>query len=295
MAIANKATLSPASPATRPGDADQFPVTIHRLDGFGALHTASFEAVRSVLPSQALYPVRAPNGRAVIMLAAVQKREATAGSGSAAVPMPPYAEVMISTLVTRQPLTRATSLLAAAGLGRSTLGAFILHLPLTSRVWCDAGRTTGVPMFVADLAFDFARPNGLRTVRVSEHGTGILALGTRLGGLLRTYHTVTSVLTAHEGQLYAAPMEQWVVAQERPFGGVLVLGQGHPVADALRRLDISRRTLMVSTIHGARVVLGQAVPIGAAGPYAGYPGAERGDGRYLVRYPGLRWVDQGPA
>lgn len=296
MAIAAEANPSPSSRASRPGGADPpFPVVIHRLDGFQALHTASLEAVRALLPSTSLHPVQAPNGRAMIAVGAFQKREATAGVGDAAFPMPPYAEVMVSALVAQHPLTRATSLLAAAGLGRSALGAFVLHLPLTSRAWCDAGRMTGVPMFVADLAFDFARPDGLRTVRVSENGVEVLALGTRLGGLLRTSHAVTTALTVHEGQLLAAPMELFVVAQERPLGGVLALGYGHPVAEGLRRLDISRRALMVGTIHSGRAVLGEASPIAAARPYTGYVGAERDHGRHLVRYPGLPWIDQGPA
>lgn len=293
MAIAVEANPSPSSPASRPLEADRwYPVVIHRLDGFQALHTASFEAVRALLPSASLYPVRAPNGRALIAFGAIQKREATAGVGNDAEPLPAYAEVMISALVTQQPLPRATSLLVAAGLVPSALGAFVLHLPLTSRVWRDAGRMTGVPMFVADLAFDFRRPDGWHAAGVSEDGVEILSLTAKPGGLLRASHPIVTVFTAHEEQLLGAPMESFFVERGRFGGGVLELGHGHPVADALRRLSISRRALLTSTIHSGRTVVREASPFGAARPYPGYAGTERGDGRHTVRYPGLGWRDE---
>lgn len=296
MAIAIEANPSPSSQPSPSSDAaPRYPVVIHRLDGFQALHTASFEAVRTLLPSPSLYPLRAPNGRAMIAIGAFQKREATAGVGDDAMPMPAYAEVMVSALVARQPLARATSLLAATGFMRSALGAFVLHLPLTSRVWCDGGRMTGVPTFVADLAFDSGRADGRHAVRVSEGGVEVMALAVRRGGLPRTSHTVITLFTVQDGQLLAAPMDGFFIESGRPLGGVLELGSGHPVAAALRRLDISRRALLTSTIHSGRAVLGEASAIGPAGLYAGYPGAEGEDGRHLVRYPGLGWRERGSA
>src|SRR5512136_1793175 len=96
-----------------------YPVIIHRLDGCRAIHAASFEAVRAMLPSPDLHPLRLPDGRAMMVVALVQKRAATATTPTGTPPMPPYAELMVTAIVTRRPLSRAAT---AAVLGGSLFG-----------------------------------------------------------------------------------------------------------------------------------------------------------------------------
>jgi hypothetical protein len=100
----------------QPPVADGFPLVVHDLDGFQSYHPASFQAVRALLPSEALHPLRLPDGRALLAFVVTRKRTVTAGSGPSSVALPAYADLVISAMVTRQPLSRVGSLLALAGL-----------------------------------------------------------------------------------------------------------------------------------------------------------------------------------
>ena len=60
---------------------DAFPLVVHDLDGFPSYHPASFEAVRAVVPTQVLHPLRLPDGRALLAFVVTRKRTVTVGSG----------------------------------------------------------------------------------------------------------------------------------------------------------------------------------------------------------------------
>ena len=53
------------------------PLRIGRCDGFGAIHSALLERVRAILPSGSIHPLALPGGRALVMVAAYDKREVT--------------------------------------------------------------------------------------------------------------------------------------------------------------------------------------------------------------------------
>jgi hypothetical protein len=268
-----------------------YPIVIQRVDGFLAAHTASVEAVAAALPTDALHPVRLPNGRALIAVALYQKRAAIAGSGASTIVFPPYAELMITAVVTRRPMSRAAAVLALAGQGSSELGGFTLQFPVTSRTWRDGVRgALGSPAFVADFDLD-VRGSELR-LRVSEDERDVVTVRVSPGGGLRRIHDVQTVFGALDGKLMATRIETEFVAQRRRDGAMLEVGSDHPVADALRRLDVSRRAFMTDVWHNGRIILLGPEPVGDAGSYPCHPGLEVPFGRYTVRYAGTPPIDQ---
>jgi len=268
-----------------------YPIEIRRVDGFLAAHTASFEAVAAALPTEALHPVRLPNGRALIAVALYQKRAASAGSGASTNVMPPYAELPITAVVTRRPMSRAAAMLTLAGPRSSELSGFALQFPVTSRSWRDAIRgALGVPAFVAD--FDLDASASEWRLRVSEDERDIVTVRVRPGGGLRRSHDVQATFGVLDRRLMTSRFETEFVARRRRGGATLELGADHPVADALRRLDVSPRAFMTYVYHDGRVTLLAPEPVGDARPYPCHPGLDVPFGRYTVRYPGTPPIDQ---
>jgi hypothetical protein len=284
-------TLPPPEDPPAPERRSVYPIVIQRVDGFVTAHTASFDAVTAALPTRALHPVRLPNGRALISVALYQKRAATAGSGASTLVMPPYAELPIVAIVTRSPMSRAGTLLALAGPRSSELGGFALQFPLTSRTWGDGIRgALGAPTFVSD--FDLDVSGSEWRLRVSEDERDIVTVRVRPGGGLRWSHDVQTTFGVLDRTLMAARFESDFVARRRRDGATLELGTDHPVANALRRLDVAPRAFMTYFWHGGRVTLLGPEPIGEASPYPCHPGLDAPLGRYTVRYPGTPPIDQ---
>ncbi len=94
------------------------------------------------------------------------------------------------------------------------------------------------------------------------------------------------------GRWIAAGLETEFVAGRRRHGATLELEADHPVADALRRFDMSPRAFMTLVYYGGRATLLAPAPVGDARPYPCHPGLEVPFGRYTVRYPGTRPIDQ---
>jgi hypothetical protein len=89
------------------------PGFFHRMDSFQSVHLASYDAVRDVLPSNELCPIRWIDGRAILMIGAVKYHAVSAShaDGTTAV-LAPYGEVVIAAMVTRGPARRGLPLLA---------------------------------------------------------------------------------------------------------------------------------------------------------------------------------------
>jgi hypothetical protein len=282
--------LRPDDPPAAERDS-RYPIVIQRVDGFVTAHTASFDAVAAALPTEALHPVRLPNGRALIAIAFYQKRAATAGSGASTLVMPPYADLTITAVVTQRPMSRVAAMLALAGLRGSGLGGFALQFPVTSRAWRDAARSTlGSPMFVAD--FDLDVGGSEWRLRVSENDQDIVTVLVRPGGGFRRIHDVQTVFGVVDRTLMAVEIESDFVAMRRRDGATLELGTHHPVAGALCRLDVSPRAFMTIVYHDGRLTLPAPVAIGTARPYPCHPGLDAPFGRYTVSYPGTPPIDQ---
>ena len=118
-----------------------FPGVWHRSDASESLHSASLEAVRAMLPTDDLYPVRLPGERAIVDVSSLRHDVFSAG-GVDGLAMLPYGEVMVAVLVTRRPAPPILPLVAPAASGMAA-GAFVLHLPVTTRAARDAGRAVG--------------------------------------------------------------------------------------------------------------------------------------------------------
>ena len=129
------------------------PTVYHRCESSQTLHSARLDAVRELLPTGDLHPVRLPGGRAVVVVSAFRWDEVTS-NGVTGRAVLPYGEVMVGAMVTRRP---APPVLPLAGLVVPGLsyGAFVLHLPVTHRQARDGGRVAwGYPKFIADIEFD---------------------------------------------------------------------------------------------------------------------------------------------
>jgi hypothetical protein len=273
-----------------------YPIVIHRIDGCMSVHAASFKAIRAALPSPALNPLRLPDGRAMVAISLYEKRAATATTPSGTVSMPPYAELPVTAIVTRRPLSRT---LGAIALGGSILGASPVRLggvgltwPMTSAAWAEAGRASmGLPMFVADFEIDVGEHEW--QVTVSEDSRLIARLTLRAGGALGVDRMMQSTYGAIDGRLASARIDSEFVRRRRLRGGAtLELGADHPVASRLRELELSPIGIGSWTYLGGRAVLHAPAALAApASPVPGHPGRDVPLGKYLVRQPGTGWMD----
>jgi hypothetical protein len=274
------------------GGPARYPLVIHRLDGFMAAHSCSFDALAAALPTDELHPLRLPNGRAILVFALFQKRAPTGGTGAETRALPPYAELSVGAMVSPRRLSRAAAMRALAGIGRPPqVGQFPLHMPLTDRSWRDGGRAAmGLPMFVADFDLDLGSREW--TLRVSEAGDEIATIAVTPGGLLMTRRDAQHMYGTADGRLWAAPGRTSLVVQYRQGGTTLSLGGGHEVASELRRLQVMPHAFATYVLRSGRAVIGAPVPIGAARERRVHAGLDVPLGRYTVRYPGMKPIDQ---
>lgn len=266
------------------------PVVFHRSDSFQTFHAASFEAVSAALPTERLHPVRLPNDRAVVHIAAFQHAVVTAHGvdGLAALP---YGEVMVSALVTRRPAPPLVPLFAPGWTGLAA-GGFVLHLPVTTRVARDAGRIAwGYPKFVADMEFDDSVE--ARRVHLAEGDHTILSLLVRPSGRPTVRNGSLTLYSVLADELVELSMPTHLVQQMRwgRSAGHLELGD-HEVADELRGLSIEPQPFFAIQTMGQRLAMAKGRSLGTAQPYLGYVGEERDLGRYVVRYPNTAPIDQ---
>lgn len=251
------------------------PIFYYRDDSFLGIFTADREAVRALLPSDRLHPVVTPGGRALVGIAAFHYIHTTIG---------PYGEVAIALLCTYgRPAPPGLPLLLESRF--PGWGAFILHLPVTTRIARDAGRVIyGYAKFLADM--DFEKTPAFQRVRLSEGGRHILTLTVRSSGpVIRDLRPLVT-FSVRDGALIRTTIPIYAVYQLglRPGSGALILGD-HPVADQLRSLDLSPVAVATRNylVRYAILPAGEAID-SAARPHAPYPGEDRPVARLTVRY-----------
>jgi hypothetical protein len=250
------------------------PIRYYRDDCFMGVFTASADAVRALLPSDRLHPVRSLGGKALVAVVAWNYLETTVG---------PYGEVGIAPLCT---LDRPAPPLVG-GLREAVdpgFGGFVLHLPVTARVARDAGRAVwGYPKFVADMEFDHLP--GEQRVHLSEGGRTILSLAVRHGGRAVTDNRPLSTFTVLDGRLVQTTVPTRAV-YELGVGrraGELELGD-HPIADQLRGLELSTRPMFTKNYLARAGILPRGTALGPAARYEGYRGEDHETGLLSVRY-----------
>lgn len=248
------------------------PIRYWRTDCFMGVFAADQDAVRELLPSRRLRPVRLHRGHVAVAVVAYNYLETSVG---------PYGEVGISPLCT---LDRdAPPVLGLADGYRHGFSGFVAHLPVTSRVAREAGRRIwGYPKFVADMAFE-ALPER-QAVTLSEKGREILRLEVRRAGRVALERTPLTTFTVLNGELIRTTVPTRGYVATAPAGGELALGD-HPVGRSLADLGLGATPLATRTYltHTAILPVGEGV-----GPsqraYRGHRGDDREFGDHTVRY-----------
>ena len=258
------------------------PIIFNRSEMSQTLHTASFEEVRGHLPSDDLYPVRLSGDRAVVAIGAYRHDEITS-HGVHGKALMPYGEVIIAALVSRRPTPPVLPLLVPGLMGRS-VGAFVLHLPVTHRAARDGGRLGwGYPKFIADMDFEDSLETLRCTLAEGEHE--ILRHTVYPSGQPSMLSSSTILYSVLEGELLALEVPMSGLSRQRwgSGGGRLELGD-HQVADELRPLAISPEPFLTRRVSELHLALTFGHAVGEARPYLGYIGGDRDLGRYTVRY-----------
>ncbi len=265
----------PADPTYDIGVAEiALPIRYWRTDCFMALFTADLDAVRDLLPSQRLHPVRVTGNRAVVAVGVFNYLETSVG---------PYGEIALSPLCT---LDRAALPILPLATGHLRgMSGFVAHLPVTTRIAREAGRRVwGYPKFVADMDFDLS-PERQR-VEMSEDGREILSLEVRRRGHVTLDTAPLTTYTTHDGRLVRTEIavRGHVATAVGPANGELLLGD-HPVGREIAALGIDRRPLVTRTYLSHSAILPVGTDLGPADrPYTGHQGTDAETGRHTVRY-----------
>ncbi len=270
----------------------RLPLTYHDTAVASSYHLASAAAVARLLPHDGgrplLRPIPLPGGRTVVAVHAFRYRTVTwAGADGATHTLAPYGEVGVTAGVLAGPGVRG---------GRPATGGFVLQLPVTSREARDLGREAwGLPKWLGDM--DFLDGPDSQRVRLSEGGTEVLTHTVRARGPAVRGTGSRTLWSVRDGRLLETTVRVHARWQARPGPGgtALVLGQ-HPVADALRGLDLSAAALSAFRAVSYRSTLPAGRPLRDAGaaPAAPYAGADAEYGRFTVAHPGTAALAQYP-
>ena len=219
----------PSDPSVDVGVAGiALPIRYWRTDCFMGVFPADYGAVRDLLPSSRLYPVRllgaqSRGGGGRLQLSRDRGRPLRRVSGQPAV----------------HPRPRRTAA-APLLLGRwHGFGGFVAHLPVTSRVAREAGRRIwGYPKFVADMAFELLPEH--QQVTLTETGREILRLGVRRAGWVGLERAPLSTFTVLDTRLIrtTVAMRGYVATALGASCGELTLGD-HPVGRELTSLGLA--------------------------------------------------------
>lgn len=284
-----RAMLEPGPEVELRGDRMRLPISFHRSEAFAGVFGADVRGLTDMLPTDELHPVRIDGTRAAVFVVAYHHREATATmvDGETRVARP-YGEVLIAALVTPRPAPPLVPIVATT---MFRLGAFVLFLPVTTRLAMEAGRLWNYPKFVADM--DFSESEAVREVVVAEGSRRLLTLRVRPAGRPVVDRAPTVLYSERDGRLLQATMPTFELRQVRlgGSGGELELGD-HPIADNLRAIGLGHVPIATINVLASRFVMTEGRSLGRARPYRGYVTAERDFGRYTVRRPGAAAVDQ---
>lgn len=261
---------------TRPGRevihgqaAFELPILYFRDDFFGLYFTADFVKVKAIMPSDRLHPLRMPNGKAVMAVAAYNYLETSIG---------PYGEVaVVIPVVFDEVKTRFTSILPLLLESRYPgFGVLVQHLPVTRTVARDAGRGEwGYTKFIADMTFRIT-PDYFQCA-MREKQISILDLRVERKGICLPDRKPLTTYSVKKGQLIRTVIKQRGIKRLAILpGGSHVRWGDHPMARSVIDLGISSRPFM-SIYYPERAGIlppGEVVENGVR-PFEGYRGEER--------------------
>ncbi|EGD55116.1 hypothetical protein SCNU_09599 [Gordonia neofelifaecis NRRL B-59395] len=236
------------------------PVQIRSARCFVAGFTASTEAVAAAVRRRGaadLAPLEVRRGRAICMVVFVDYRDGDLG---------PYNEFGVCFLM-QPPGAAASPLRTLRSLGSGDAHALIHQLPVDGEFTMAAGRGIwGFPKVLAD--FDVDHDSAVKHGRVSQDGRLIadLTVGRGLPVPDTARDTVLQAYSQLDGVTRRTPwrLTSTVGTRTRIGGARLTLGD-HPMADELRRLDLSRTALMASSVADLSMVFDDATVITPAG------------------------------
>jgi hypothetical protein len=269
------------------------PISYHRSEQVFSVHAVSYEAVRAILPTDALHPVRLPGGHALLAVTAARYLEGTAdGMDPRELP---YGETMIMVFVTPSPQPPLVPIVRAMlpGAGQPPMGGFLLHLATTERAGRDLGRALGYPAFVGDFAFEDDVHE--RRVLVTEGGHEIFRQTVAARGRVTQDRRPSVIYTVRGEELLetVSPCSGHFQQGMGSRSGSLELGD-HPVARMLQGLEPSPIPVVTRSYLNLRLMIPAPRVVGTARPYTGYAGSEQEHGAYTIRYPDASVVNLSP-
>jgi hypothetical protein len=254
--------------------------------GAMAVFGAPVEAVRAILPSDDLHPVRLDRRRAAVAVCAfLHEHWWSRTEEHGVIEGDPYGEVFVAPLCTLGSL--APPMLPLVGLPlppRWRAGMFVQHMPVTHWVARAAGRkVANFPKFIADM--DLRWDAGQMTCRVTEDDRDILDFSVRRVGRVRALEDESPLFTARDGRLLRSDMPSVATAQVTRTSGTARLRLGdHQMADDLRALGIEEESTGAYHYLSLSARLEAPVDVGTAREHEGLHGVDREHGRLTVAH-----------
>ncbi|MBI2567326.1 MAG: acetoacetate decarboxylase family protein [Candidatus Schekmanbacteria bacterium] len=253
----------------------ELPILYFRDDCFALFFTADRARVTQQMPSDRLFPVCATASRAFVGIAVFNYIDTTIGS---------YGEVaiVVPAVWNRRPLPILPALLEGRYPG---FGMVVLHLPVTTAVARDAGRSVwGYPKFVADMEFEMTPELG--SCELTEGGQQLMSIRVPRRGILVRDNRPLVTYSTRGGDLVRTTIRQRSVYRVGlGFRGVQFALGSHPVASELAALGISSRPVVTRFFLERSAILaeGEVVARNVARPLNGFSGAQAA-GVHTVRY-----------
>lgn len=247
----------------------ELPILYFKDDFFGLYFSADYQKVKAIMPSENLHPLKLPNGRAVVAIAAYNYTDTSIG---------PYGEIPVGIPVTLN--TKKSGFSSLLPLLKESnypgFGILVMHLPVTKAEARDAGRGEwGYTKFIADMSFKIT-PEYFRCT-MKEKKDLILDFRVPRQGFKQKDRKPLTSYSVKDGNLIKTVIKnrgnRWISL--KPNGAWITFGD-HPVAESILTLDISEKPLagFYYTERFGVLPSGETVETGVR-PFEGYMGEER--------------------
>lgn len=229
------------------------PIRYRHDECFMGVFAADLAAVAAVLPSERLHPIRLGRDEAAVAIVAYDYFDTSVGS---------YGEVGVAVLCTLDrpgpPLLPAVMESKWPG-----FGGFVTHLPVTTTIARDAGRSVwGYPKFVADMRFEHS---GTRhSVNLAEGGTRILDLEVDGRGPAVTDNRALTTYSVLDGELIRTTIPMRARYRLGLSGGGRVSFGDHPVGRQLTSWGLRPEAAFTKTYVARGAMLPEGERLGAA-------------------------------
>jgi hypothetical protein len=255
----------------------ELPILYFRNDFFWLSFTANEKKVRSLMPSNNLYPVTMFNGKAVVAIGAFNYIDNTIGS---------YGEVFVSIPVIygRKPSFFTGIITAFLESRYPGFGVLIQHLPVTNKLARDVGRKEwGFTKFIADMNFTIT-PEYMEC-RIHEDKQHILDMRIARKGFHLKDETPFVLYSVKDTKLMktVVPHKSLKRMSLNTKGSFINFGE-HPVALSVKNLEISSKPFMTAYYPEHFSILPQGVVVeDNVKPFEGYLGKDH-NANHVVGY-----------